>query len=55
MIQNIGYVFTVIVACAALLTVGIDVSSWQYWVVLGCLCVANICGYLYGVREKNAE
>ena len=55
MIRNIVYIFAVIIACVALLTVDIDISNWQYWVVLGCLCAANVSGYFYGAHDKDAE
>ena len=35
---------------AVCVSANITISSWQYWVLLGCTIGAYICGYCKGIK-----
>lgn len=30
----------------------VNISDWRFWVILGCMCGANICGYISGMKSN---
>lgn len=34
-----------------LAVVDVNISSWYFWIILGCVCGSNICGYISGMKK----
>ena len=50
--ETLVYIFLCAIVGGTLANVDVDISDWRFWVVLGCVCCANICGYIKGMKIR---
>lgn len=48
---RIVYLLVTMIVCVIMASNGFGLNTWQYWVVLACMLLANLAGYGVGVEE----
>lgn len=51
--EKIVYVVLCAVVSFILAKMNVGISDLRFWVVLGCMCASNICGYISGMKSNT--
>ena len=47
------YIILCAVVGGTLAKLNANISDWRFWIILGCVCGANICGYISGMKNNT--
>jgi len=50
--ERIVYILLCAIVGGTLAKLDINISDWRFWIVLGCVCASNICGYISGIKTN---
>ena len=48
---NFIFMLTVVGSCITLGHLGVTFTDWEFWVVMGCTLIANLCGAIRSLSK----
>lgn len=46
------YIILCCIVGSILAKVNVSISDWRFWIIIGCMCASNICGYISGMKSN---